>query len=413
MRFWASAAALLLLVAPLAAQEDFLDNLDQSLSFSAFSDQWRVRVSGLVDLEGYEFQAPAPGFIYAPGDALFVPRLTLFLDAQAGEHVYLFAQTRLDRGFDPSPGNLRLRPDEYAVRLMPGSGRAFSFQIGKFATVVGNWTSRHDSWNNPFITAPLLYDNLTAIWDAIPARSVGMLLNWAHLRPYPAQDADTDKQLRVPVIWGPSYATGASFSGAVGDFTYAAEVKNAGLSSRPDTWQPTDTQWNHPTYSARAGYIPNELWSFGVSASEGPYLLESAAPLLPPGRSFDSYRQTLFGQDAAFAYHHFQAWAEVYEVRYAIPGVTNADTLAYYVETKYKFTPQFFGALRWNQQLYGAVPYEGTLTRWDADVWRLDFAPTYRWSAHIQTKLQYSIQQGNADSRNLGHTLAAQLTIRF
>src|ERR1700729_3384026 len=149
MKFWASTAALLLLAAPLAAQDDFLDTLDQSLSFSGFSDQLRVRISGLMDFEGYEFQAPAPGFIYAPGDTLFVPRLTLFLDAQAGEHVYLFAQTRLDRGFDPSPGSLRLRPDEYALRLMPGNGRALSFQIGKFATVVGNWTSRHDSWNNP------------------------------------------------------------------------------------------------------------------------------------------------------------------------------------------------------------------------------------------------------------------------
>ena len=27
-----------------------------------------------------------------------------------------------------------------------------------------------------------------------------------------------------------------------------------------------------------------------------------------------------------------------------------------YIEAKYKFTPQFFGALRWNQQLFSTIP---------------------------------------------------------
>jgi len=411
--------ALLLFAAGLSAgavlrgQDDILDTLDQKLTLSAWQDTWRVHLSGLFDAEGYEFQSPAPGFIYASGDSIFVPRLALFLDGQAGEHIYFFAQTRLDRGFDPVPGNLQLRPDEYAVRLMPGDGHKFSLQLGKFATVVGNWTERHDSWNNPFITAPLPYDNLSGVWDAFPARSTLTLLNWAHLRPYPPGDADADKQLRLPLIWGPSYATGASASGAVGTISYAFEVKNADLSSRPQTWQPNQTQWDHPTYSGRIGYRPDELWSFGVSASEGPYLRETAEGAVPIGRSFDAYRETLLGQDAAFAWHHFQAWAEVYEVRYAIPGVTNADTWAYYVEAKYKFSPQFFGAIRWNQQLYGDIPFAGTMTPWGADVWRIDAAPTYRLTAHLQLKLQYSIQQGNADPHNLGHTLAGQVTLRF
>ena len=34
----------------------------------------------------------------------------------------------------------------------------------------------------------------------------------------------------------------------------------------------------------------------------------------------------------------------------------NADTFAYYLEGKYKFTPQFFAALRWNQQLFRHRP---------------------------------------------------------
>jgi hypothetical protein len=89
--------------------EDFLDRLDEALAFSAFHDKVRARLSGLMDLEGYYFQRPAPGLIDTTGDSLFNPRLTLFLDAQLGSCVYVFAQSRLDRGFDPSDGDAQMR----------------------------------------------------------------------------------------------------------------------------------------------------------------------------------------------------------------------------------------------------------------------------------------------------------------
>jgi hypothetical protein len=89
-------------------------------------------------------------------------------------------------------------------------------------------------------------------------------------------------------------------------------------------------------------------------------------------------------------------------------------TLAGYAEARYKFTPQFFGALRWNRQLFSTVP-DGTggFVRWGRDLWRIDLAPGYRFSAHTQLKLQYSLQHEDRAARNLSHTLAAQYTVRF
>ena len=81
--------------------DDFFDRLDTALTVSAFHDNLRVRLSGTLDLEIYNFEQPAPGLIDSSIDTLFNPRLTLFLDAQAGSHVYFFSQSRLDRGFDP------------------------------------------------------------------------------------------------------------------------------------------------------------------------------------------------------------------------------------------------------------------------------------------------------------------------
>src|SRR6184192_3430469 len=150
--------------------DDVFDRLDNALTASLFQDNLRVRLSGTLDLEFYNFEQPAPGLIDSRTDNLFNPRLTFFLDAQAGSQIYFFAQSRVDRGFDPSARGAQVRLDEYALRFTPWDNRRFNLQIGKFATVVGNWVKRHLSWENPFINAPLVYENITPISDkAAPA----------------------------------------------------------------------------------------------------------------------------------------------------------------------------------------------------------------------------------------------------
>src|SRR5689334_6013622 len=76
--------------------EDYIDRLDNALAYSAFEDNFRARISGTIDLELYHFQQPSPGLIDSEIDTLFNPRLTLFLDAQAGKQFYFFVQTRID-----------------------------------------------------------------------------------------------------------------------------------------------------------------------------------------------------------------------------------------------------------------------------------------------------------------------------
>ena len=71
----------------------------------------------------------------------------------------------------------------------------------------------------------------------------------------------------------------------------------------------------------------------------------------------------------------------------------DADTFAYYVEAKYKFTPQLFGAVHWNQQLFNEINNGfGVKEHWIPDLGRIDIAATYRFATHVQLKLQYSYQ---------------------
>ena len=395
---------ILTLTASSLAAEDFLDQVDETLTINAFDGNVRARLSGFLDLELYGLDLPPPGLIDANHHFLANPRLSVFLDAQIGSHVYFFAQSRVDRDFDPHDQEIRVRLDEYALRINPSASDYFELQIGKFATVVGNYVQRHLSWDNPFINAPLPYENLTLASDTeAPANARDFVSGFI-----------PDEDENLPVIWGPSYASGASVAGKIGEFNYALEVKNSALASRPKSWDATQIGFDHPTVSGRFGFRPNEAWNFGFSASDGPYLRPEAEPTLPPGQSLGDFRQLLLGQDISYAIHHLQLWAEFYEVRFQVPRVGNVDTVAYYLEGKYKFTPQLFAAVRWNQQLFNTIADDaGGSIRWGHDLWRIDTSLGYRFTAHTQLKLQYSFQSTNSDSRNLTHTLATQFTLRF
>jgi hypothetical protein len=399
------------------AMDEFLDRLGETLTITALDDRLRARLRGTLDFEFYYLNGPAPSLIFTDDNFLLNPRLSVYLDAQLGTQIYVFAQTRVDRGFDPNEGDAEARADEYAVRVSPWQDGRFSLQFGKFATVVGNWVARHYSWDNPFVTAPLPYENLTAIWDSVAAKSSATLLTWAHVRTKAGDfsgDEFSDRHKRLPIIWGPSYASGVSMLGRIGKVDYAVELKNTSLSSRPQTWDAIETQWQHPTFSGRIGFRPNEMWNFGVSASTGTYLRPEAEPTLAAGHSLDDYRQIVIAQDIGFAWRHLQVWAEFYETRFEIPNVGDVDTFAYYLEAKYRITPQLFGALRWNQQVFGTVrDSEGNPATWGRDVWRIDSAVGYRFTAHTQLKLQYSLQHEDSGPREYGHMVAAQFTIRF
>ena len=406
---------LVALAAGARGADDFLDRVDEALTVTAWQDTVRARLSGSLSLDGYHFQQPAPGLIFADGANLFNPRLTLLLDAQIGPQIYVFAQTRADRAFDPSDEGAQVRLEEYALRITPWPDAHLSLQIGKFATVVGNWVPRHGVWDDPFITAPLPYENLTGVWDVAAAHSGDVLLAWAHVRPEAYEETGyADKYRRLPMIWGPSYASGAALFGEIGKVDYAVEVKNASLSSRPETWDAARTQWQHPTFNGRLGYRPNAMWNLGFSASTGPFLRPSARPTLADGHGLDDYREMVLGQDLGFAWHHLQVWAESYETRFEIPLVGHVATWAYYLEAKYKFTPQFFGAVRWNQQWFSTVTDgAGASVPWGRAVWRLDLAPGYRFTPHTEGKLQYSLQHEAVGPRDYSHLLAAQFVVRF
>jgi hypothetical protein len=397
----------ILLIAAFAASapaQEFLDKLDDRLFLECPKCSLRTGLSVLADLEAYTIDQNPPGLLFSDDDIFIQPRLSLFLDTQVGKHFYSLVQFRVDRGIDPGVRpNGDARFDEYLLRYTPLEQPWVNLQIGKFATVYGSWVKRHDSWNNPFINPPLPYDNIVGITDqAAPPTPAALLAR---------KTKPDQKAIWVPIIWGPSYTSGGAIFGTAERLDYAFEVKNANLSSRPSQWDGFNHQWSHPTFTGRVGYRPNAAWDVGANASYGAYFQSSASG---PGVSVNDFQQLTVGPDVSFAWRHWQFWGEAMASRFEVPNVGNAETVAYYLETKYKFTPELFGAVRWNQQLFDDVPNgAGGEEPWDNDIWRVDGAIGYRFTQHIQTKVQYSYSHQKGAIQQGEQMAAVQLTIKF
>jgi hypothetical protein len=392
----------------LSAQADPLAWLDEKLFYESANGLISADLSGQVDLEGYVFEGQPPGLLFERDD-FFNPRLSLFADVEIGPSVYVFVQARQDRGFDPGAAVNDFRFDEYFIRYTPQIEQSVSFQFGKSATIFGNWVQRHFSWDNPFINAPLAYENVTIITDHLGPGAPGAFFGRLGV-------AD-NKGGWIPVLWGPAYTTGGTIFGGFGKFNYAASIKNNSISSRPKHWDGVNQSWEYPTYTTRVGYTPNAAWDFGSSFSYGAYLLDGAERLPTfPGGKYDrgSYNQITLGADLSYAHHHWEFWSELILARFQVPNVGNADSLSYYCEAKYKFTPKLFAGLRWNQQLFDSVPDGlGGDRHWDRNIWRIDTSLGYRFTRNLQAKLQHSLNQEANNSGQADHLLAGQLTIKF
>lgn len=419
------AFALILLASSPVCGQEFLDAIDDRLTLASEDQAFRVDLAGLLDLELYAPDQPAMGLLNTDDDLFFNPRLTLLFDVQVTDHLRGHLQMRTDRGFDPGfapDGQTRL--DEYFIEWKPLEKSWINFRLGKFATAFGAWTQRRLSWENPFITAPMAYNDMLPVTDETRVPLGGIAG-----RRFKEDNRDT----WLPILWGPSYATGASVFGQVGLVDYVFEVKNAALSSAPRNWDALQSGWEGTTYTGRLGLRPAPEWNLGVSYSHGPYLTDAStipstviiggAPFLDEGRC--DYNQTTLGVDASWSHGPWQIWAEAMTSRFETPNAGGIGLVSSsvanraaavrvwsgFVEVKRKLGSQWWVVARWNQSWFDDLP--GTDTGWDNDDWRADFSIGHRFSRHLQAKLQYSLAAREDAGREGHHLVAAQITLKF
>ncbi len=372
-------------------------------SFAVKAQSWssddgarQLTASWMVDLELLMPEQPSSGTAgFLKDEAFFNPRLSAFLDAKIGESVDAHLLARWDRGFDGgSAPEGQVRLDEYYLKWKPLPEERLALRAGKFATVFGGWVQRHLPWDNPFITGPLAYDDMLPLTDArAPASPSAFAAR---------RDAEDTPATWVPILWGPSYATGASISGRVSRWEYALEIKNAALSSRPESWDAVENgAFRTPVnVTGRLGWRPSAEWAFGASFSHGPWMMG------------DDATQTTTGVDVSYAHRHLQIWAEIVHSQFEVPGIGDVRVTSAFMEAKYKLSASWWLAARWNQSWNGDIPGMDSLS-FDRDSWRADLALGYRISRNAQLKLQYSLGDQQGDDPHGDQLLALQCSLRY
>lgn len=390
----------------LLAQESFLRSLDDALSYQTDDGSFSAQLSGLGTLEGHAFDKNPPGLIFGDESPFVNSRLVLFLDTTVGSVFSSFLQARLDRGIDPRSSDIDVRLDEYTLRAAPPDDERFAVQVGKFATVGGNFIARHDFWENPFISAPLPYENVLTISDDAAPSGPAQLLD--------RREIPDRKGNWVPILWDPMYTSGAAVFLSNGTVSAAVELKNGSLSSRPSVWTVDVQDFDYPTVTGRVGVRPNPAWDLGLTASQGAYLRESAKSSLPPGSSIGDFQQQLLGADLKYEHGYLTIWSELFFNRFEVPNVGNCDSIAYYVEAKYKLRSDLFGAVRWNQQLFDEIADGmGGEAEWDNDFIRTDLSFGYTLIDNLLGKIQYSYSHQTGPVQQGEHYGAVELVAKF
>lgn len=383
----------------------FFDTLDEKTRFDSDALGLHADLSFMTDATLFVPELPAQGLLTSDDQVFFVPRLITFFDVQMGDRLTLHTQMRADRGFDPGAapdGEVRL--DEYYLQARILKDDDLNVRVGKFGTAFGSWAKRSLSWNNPFVTAPMAYEDVLTVSDQRIPLSVNQFVH--------RRDVSDKKNLWLPILWGPSYATGLSVSDRIDWVEYALEVKNASISSSPEVWDAAQVGFpTNPTVTGRVGLHPAPEWSLGTSVSHGAYLQANTASSLPIGSSVNNFTQTTWGIDAGYEHGRWQIWSELIGTRFEVPRVGALEAVSGFIEAKYKLTADLWTAFRWNQAAFGDVP--GLDLSWDRNGWRSDIALGWRLSENIQAKLQYSLGDKSGQEPEGNHLGALQLVMKF
>ncbi|WP_269537204.1 hypothetical protein [Cerasicoccus fimbriatus] len=399
---------LLLACASLSATNLFepLDYLSNNLFYETEDGVFAIQGGGSVEISGYYFNQEPVGFVFPnpPTDhTLFSPRLTLEADAWLGERLSGSIKFRWDDGIDPGYSNNSVRIDELFIDAAIAPGH-FDVRVGRFATIFGNYVPRQSAWDNPFISPPLAYDQATSVTDNVAPPNATAFAN--------RRNANINGHTWIPIIWGPVYTQGAAGFASWRDFDLAVSGTNRALSSRPPVWD--DYDWSDPTFTGRLGWTPVAEWNVGLSGAFGAYLKDSTQATLPVGTHVGDYDQVTVGLDATWASGPWQVWAEALFSEFDVPNVSDpAQIYSYYVEGKYKITPQLYGALRYGMQFYNKIDTPAGKQRWDYDVLRAEAALGYKFNRHALIKVQYQYQYQFANFQDGENQIAGELVIKF
>lgn len=383
---------------------------DLGLEYLSRDGRLQIALSGQLDMEA--LGVTAPGFGLVGGEGAFVaPRLRLFTDMFAGDHVYGLVELRGDRGDAPVAGEWDARVEQAFLRVGTASG-SFAVQAGRFASPFGSYAPRHLTPQDPFIRPPLIYDERTVMCAGIAPGSLQGFLTWRD-RP------DEFRYLGAPPIWGVPYQWGVMASGGQGRLSWRAAALNSAPSSEPGAWGWDTERIRHPSLVAALGVVLTPALSVGASWNRGPWMRELASGAYPTGRDQWDYMQTITAVDVAWVRGGVVVRAEAMRDRWEVPNTGSAPVeWGGSVEVQVDVAAGVYvagraGFLDFRPVRPGGQASAGPSAAWDHDVRRYEGSVGYRLIRNAGILASFSHQPRRSALEGEQSLLAARFWLAF
>jgi hypothetical protein len=309
------------------------------------------------------------------------------------------------------------RPQAYAayIRFKPWVDKGLDIQAGIIPPTFGVFSRRAYATDNPVIGYPLAYQYLTSIHpDAAPSTTDDLVRMRARgwLSTYPVGNRTPSPG--VPLVTAFRWDTGVQARWKAGIVDAAAAV-TAGTLSNPHA----DDNNESPQVSGRFAAEPATGLILGVSAARGAWLSKDVAALLTGGGDAASYTQTAWGGDAEYSRDHWLVRSEMVWSRWRMPIAATApagidlDSLAIWVEGRYKITPRISAGFRLDHLGFSDVQATAGQIPWEAPVTRVEGAVGYAFQRNLIGRISVQRNQRDAGRVHSRTYFAAQLAYWF
>jgi len=327
-------------------------------------------------------------------------QLRVFGQHWVNDRVGVFLEGLFDRDADPRLNGAYLVANELFDQTW------LNLRAGLAPSLIGSFGLRSSYFNsNPLIGAPLVWQYKTTLDPS------GLATNEDLLR------RRSQNRTGLPGLYDSCWNIQWELLGEVGRFEYSLGVTPGSMSNPKEAVAADGVQW-----LARLGVEPILGLRFGLSGGFGPYIAgpnrddEILATSFPGGPA--DYDQLMLGFDLEVSRGKARFFSEVYVSRWEAPLVAQDLSMkGGYVEGRYDFLPEWFGAVRVGAIMFGDISAasdgSGGQTGWDDDVLRVEASLTHRMARELQLQVGWQHHEfltGTDDPENL---LAIQLRAVF
>ena len=253
-----------------------------------------------------------------------------------------------------------------------------TLRAGMAPSLIGNYGLRSTYFNaNPVIGVPLVHQHRTTLDGSGLATAEDLLRR---------RDQNV---IGLPMMYDACWNPVAELMGNFERMEFSLGVTHGSLSNPLQTRQVDGVQ-----VLGRVGWEPVVGLRLGASGALGPYI---GGPNRDPGTGAttfpgepDDYDQRIVGVDAEWLIRRLRFNSEFYVSQWEVPLVAeDIDVRGGYVEGRWDFLPEWFGALRVGALVFSEidVPAPGTgSTGWDDDVLRVESSLTYRLAREVHLR---------------------------